>query len=295
MNEIEILNTIENIVGTEFIGDDCAFLKDFGIVVTQDSLVENIHFKRSWCSPEQLGYKSVIVNISDVFASGAIPRYVTISLSLPNNVDNNFVEEFYKGACNALYGAKIVGGDITGSKSDIMVSITAIGDTKNRYISSRKNALDGYIIVTSGNHGSSALGLNELACNGKNIELIKEHLEPKLEYEFADSIATTVKEKYAMMDTSDGLGDALFKIAEASNVKIVVDYDKLPHLSIASYEQVLFGGEDYKLVAAIPKKYLKIIKNAVVIGEVQSYDGIRLDVSGKKYTNYNELNVFNHF
>ena len=295
MNEIEILNTIKNIVGTEFIGDDCALLKDFGIVVTQDSLVENVHFKRNWCTPKQLGYMSVIVNISDILASGAVPKYVTISLSLPNNVDNNFVEEFYKGAVNALYGAKIIGGDITGSKSDIIISITAIGDTKNRYISSRKNAFNGYIIVTSGNHGSSALGLNELANNGNNIELIKEHLEPKLEYEFADSIATTVKEKYAMMDTSDGLGDALFKIAEASNVKIVVDYDKIPHLRIASYEQVLFGGEDYKLVAAIPEKYLKYIKNALVIGDVHSYDGIRLDVSGKKYTNYNDLNVFNHF
>ena len=295
MNEIEVINTIKNIIGTDFIGDDCAYLKDLGIVITQDSLVENIHFKRDWCTPYQLGYKSIIVNISDILASGAEPKYITIALSLPKSIDSNFIEEFYKGASSALNGAKIVGGDITGSDKDIIVSVAAIGSTNSRNISSRANAKEGYIVITKGNHGSSALGLNELLNNKNNYELIKEHLEPKLDINFANRLATSIIEPYAMMDSSNGLADALFKIAEASNVKIISDYNKIPHLDIASYEQVMFGGEDYKLIVAIPEKYKDLFSDASVIGKVVKYDGIRLDVSGHKYSTISELNTFNHF
>ena len=295
MKEIDIIESIKNIIGTEFVGDDCAYLKDLGIVITQDSLIENIHFKKEWCTPYQLGYKAVTVNISDILASGAIPKYVTIALSLPKNISIEYINEFYNGAQSALCGAKIVGGDITGSKNDIIISITAVGTTKNRNISSRSNAKSGYIVITKGNHGTSSLGLAELINNGSNIECIKAHLEPQLELGFANDIAINIDEPYAMMDTSDGLADALFKIAEASGVKIVVDYNKIPHVNTASKEQVLFGGEDYKLIAAIPEKYLKFIKNAVVIGHTENFDGNYLDISGDKYSEYDELNVYNHF
>ena len=295
MKEQDILNTISKIIGNDYIGDDCAYLKDIGIVVTQDSLIENIHFKRNWYTPYQLGYKSIAVNISDILASGAVPKYITIALSLPRSIDNNFVKQFYEGATACLHGASIVGGDITGSENDIVISVTAIGTTLNRYISSRKNAKIGYVIVTKGNHGVSALGLNELINNGSNQDFINSHIKPELEFEFAESIATTVSKPYAMMDTSDGLCDALFKIAESSNVKISVDYNKIPHLNSSTKEQVLFGGEDYKLVAAIPAEYLKYINGAEVIGQVEEYDGIRLDISGDKFIKYEDLNVFNHF
>ena len=295
MNEYNLLKIIKNEIDNDFIGDDCAYLKDFGIVITQDSLVEDIHFKRSWCTPYQLGYKSVVVNISDVLASGAVPKYLTISLSIPNNIDENYIKEFYKGAKNALNGAKIVGGDITGSADKFMVSITAIGSTINRNISSRKHAKEGYIVITSGNYGSSAAGLNELINGSSNQELIKAHLEPSLDYEFSNQIATIIKEPYAMMDTSDGFADAVFKIAELSNVKITVDYDKIPHKNNIPKDLVLFGGEDYNLIAAIPEKYFNKIKNAIIVGKVSKFDGVRLNISGEEFTNYNELRVYNHF
>ena len=295
MKEADLLKIIQAQIGNEYIGDDCAYLKDIGIVVTQDNLVENIHFKRNWCTPFQLGYKSVTVNISDILASGAIPKYITIGLSIPNNLNESYVKDFYQGAIKALSGAKIVGGDITGSTKDIMVSITAIGTTEGRNISSRKNAKPGYVVITKGMHGSSAAGLNELLHNGCNKELIKTHLEPKLEYDFANQIASNIKEPYAMMDTSDGLADALFKIAEASRVSAKIVYDKIPHLDCVNYEQVLFGGEDYKLVAAIPEKYLSKLSDVTIIGKIYSYNGILLDISGKTYNTFNELNLYNHF
>lgn len=295
VNEFEIINIIKNQIGSEYIGDDCAYLKDLDIVITQDSLIENIHFKRDWYSPYQLGYKSVAVNISDVLASGAEPLYVTISLSLPDNLDNEFIKDFYQGAKRAFKNLKIVGGDITGSKSDIFISIAAIGITKGRNISSRKYARKGYIIITKGNHGSSALGLQKLQQNEYDEELIKAHLEPHLEYEFSKAISTTVKEKYAMMDTSDGIADALFKIAKASNVSLIVDYNKIPHIKNINKREVLFGGEDYKLVAVIPKKYFKSIPDAVMIGYVEQFNDFYIDISGDRYHNYSELKVFNHF
>ncbi|MBR6126744.1 thiamine-phosphate kinase [bacterium] len=294
MKEQDFLKIIQELAGTEYIGDDCAYLKDLGIVITQDSLTENVHFKREWYSPYQLGYKSITVNISDILASGAKPAYVTIALSLPSDIDSNFIKEFYKGANDGLCGAKIVGGDITGSKSEIMISVAAIGKTEGRNISSRKNAKIGYSIVVKGKHGLSSAGLKELIDGGKREDLIKAHITPNLEKKFSEFISLNCNDKYAMMDTSDGLADALFKIAESSNVKIIVDFDKIPTNEGISYENILFGGEDYKLIAAVPEE-IALKSDGIIIGNVLEYDGTRLDISGKKYNNYNDLTVYNHF
>ena len=149
MKENNLIEIIKNTLNSKYINDDCAYLEDLGIVVTQDSLVEDVHFKREFATPFQLGYKSIAVNLSDIYASGAEAKYLTVSLSLPKDIDENFVKEFYEGAKSVLNGTKIVGGDITGSDK-IFVSVTAIGVTKDRKISSRKNAKVGYKIITNG-------------------------------------------------------------------------------------------------------------------------------------------------
>ena len=283
MKEQTLINIIKNQTGDEYIGDDCAYLKDLGIVVTQDSLVEDVHFKLTWCTPYQLGYKAVTVNISDVLASGAVPKYITIALSLPASIDENFVEEFYKGAKSALRGAKIIGGDITGSDK-VFISITAIGATKGRKISSRKKAKIGDVVITKGEFGKSALGLKELKNGGKNLELIRAHLEPQLEELFAKEIATQIDCEYAMMDTSDGLADALFQIAQSSNVSID-----------SKIVEGIFGAEDYKLVATVPRKFLKRFTEYEIIGEVIERQDYILKIGEKKYYNYDELGLYNHF
>ena len=283
MKEQTLINIIKNQTGDEYIGDDCAYLKDLGIVVTQDSLVEDVHFKLTWCTPYQLGYKAVTVNISDVLASGAEPKYITIALSLPASIDENFVEEFYKGAKSALRGAKIIGGDITGSDK-VFISITAIGTTKGRKISSRKNAKIGDVVITKGEFGKSALGLMELKNGGKKLELIRAHLEPQLEDNFAKEIATQIDCEYAMMDTSDGLADALFQIANSSNVSID-----------SKIVEGIFGAEDYKLVATVPRKFLKRLTEYEIIGEVIERQDYILKIGEKKYYNYDELGLYNHF
>lgn len=300
MKEKEFINIIKNVLQSDYIGDDCAYLKDLGIVVSQDSLVEDVHFKREFITSFQLGYKSVMVNISDICASGAKPVYLTISLSLPNDIDSDFVKEFYEGAkfaCNPHpdplpkgegENIKIVGGDITAADK-IYISICAIGDAKCRNISSRKNAREGYKVVVSGLHGSSCAGL-KLLLEGKTEpkKFIKSHLEPQAQIEFLEKISKftlnneilrskifchseqNVESKdfaplndflpYAMMDTSDGLMDALSTIANESGVLLEIDFDKIPHdKDLEQFDSwqdmVLFGGEDYGLVAVVPQEF----------------------------------------
>ena len=293
MKEIEFINTINCLVGNEYLGDDCAYLKDFGMVITQDNLIEDIHFKTKWYTPYQLGYKSIIVNVSDILASGAIPSYLTIALSLPDYTSTDFIKEFYKGAMSASFGAKIVGGDITASPNKIFISVTAIGSDRNRKISSRKNAKPGYVVVTKGKHGSSAKGLSDLLNGNNKSEYVNAHLLPKLEYEFSQYISKNIDTEYAMMDTSDGIADALFKIAESSKVKIVVDINAIPRENNVTVEQMLYGGEDYKLIAVIPPEFVP--PDSTIIGSVNHYDGYYLEINNQKFNKYNQLLTYDHF
>lgn len=344
MRELDFLEIIKNTLSkNSFIGDDCAWLKDLGIVITQDSLVEDIHFSLEFSTPYQLAYKSMIVNLSDILASGAVPKYMTVSLSIPNYLDNSFVSEFYK-ACNDLseeFGFEIIGGDITGS-AKLFISICAIGLTNGRKISSRKNAQVGDYVVTTGVHGSSAAGLFLLMKNGKwkmeneekeignrkwviesdfaeqnrldsrftvHASLIKVHLMPTIAKDFSEEISTKINRDYAMMDTSDGLVDALFKIAQASNVQISVDFNKIPYdkeieeiaqkANIDFKDWIFYGGEDYQLIACINKENLdKLSSPYTIIGQVKKKENnhfveIIYDNEIQKISNLEK--TFNHF
>lgn len=306
MKEKEFLQTIKNTLNSKYIGDDCAYLKDLGVVISQDSLVEDVHFKLSYTTPFQLGYKSVMVNISDICASGAKPAYLTISLSLPKNIDINFVKDFYEGAKMAAQNVEIVGGDITGSEK-IYISVSAIGSTKNRKISSRSNAKIGQKIIVSGSHGSSAAGLKLLLDGKKEPQtLVNAHLMPKAQICFSTQIAENAKTNYAMMDTSDGLMDALSQIANASNVVMSVDFDKIPYdQEIKIFDDwqdlIFYGGEDYQLVAAVDENLLKNIHGYTIIGEVlkpKNISGVNINYSDKKeFLTFEQIEnkLYNHF
>ena len=283
MKELDFINIIKNQTNTLLLGDDCAYLKELGIVISQDNFVEDVHFKKAWASPYQIGYKAAVVNISDILASGGKPEYLTIGLSIPNDIDEAFIKEFYRGIQAGSYGAKIAGGDITGGDK-IFISITAVGSTGNRKISSRASAKPGFVVITNGKYGLSSKGLQELICGKNNSENISAHLEPKLNPNFSEQISTNIKTAYAMMDTSDGLADALFKIAQASNCTIEADYI-----------DGMFGAEDYNLIAAVPQDFLKEINDYYIIGRVQEYNNCYLKIEDKSYTKYDELCLYDHF
>lgn len=293
--EKELIKLIKTTLNSSYIGDDCAYLKDLGIVISQDSLVEDIHFLRDKISPWQLGWKTASVNISDICASGAQPKYMTVALSIPKEINTKFVKGFYDGLKSACDGVEIVGGDITAADK-IFISATAIGSDKGRNISSRANAQPGQKIVIAGVHGSSAAGL-KLLLEGKSEpeKLIKAHLEPVAQLEFSRKIATVQTDKYAMMDTSDGLMDALSQISEASGVGIDINFDKIPvDEEIKSFtnwqELVLFGGEDYGLVATVDTP----LEGAVIVGEITKGSGVTID--GQLYPKaLIDKKIFNHF
>ena len=306
MNEINLINKIKNTLKSHYIGDDCAYLKDLGIVISQDSLVEDVHFSKHMMSPYQIGYKSVMVNLSDIAASGAKPAYLTVALSLPKQIKDDAVIDFYEGAKYALENldVEIVGGDITGSDK-LYISISVIGKTLNRKISSRSHAKIGHKIITSGVHGSSAAGLRILQNDLEpDKDLIKAHLMPVAQIDFAKQISEQIQEDYAMMDTSDGLFDALFKIGSASECTMSVDFERIlydPKIKeyFSDYKDlILFGGEDYQIVATVPVELLPSLKNYIIIGEVLPKEDCVIKLNAdNKVEKFNDLSnkCFNHF
>ncbi|MBQ6516063.1 thiamine-phosphate kinase [bacterium] len=307
MKEDDIINAIQQTLHSKYIGDDCACLRDLGIVVTQDSLVEDIHFKRNLITPYQLGYKSIAVNMSDIYASGADPTYLTLAASFPNDITKPYILEFMNGCKDAANPAQIVGGDVTGSDK-IYISVSAIGRLNGKHISSRSNAKVGYKIVTSGEHGSSGAGLYMLVHKMLTPQkFIEKHLMPRPAHKFSYEISSKICDDYAMMDTSDGLMDALLKVAQASNVKMCIDFDKVPYdkeleyLFPESYTNfIFFGGEDYQLIAAVPEYMLNNISDCHVIGEVKEkapdddYVEINYGDRVEKYSSANDR-IFSHF
>ncbi len=327
MKEFELINLIKNIIpeSSKYIGDDTAYLQELGIVITTDTLVEDVHFRLKNTSAFDLGYKALAVNLSDIASDGAIPAYAFVALSLPNYVDEIFVQEFYEGLKELAlrYGVIIAGGDITkGSK--LFINITLIGKTMNLQPARRGNAKKGDIIVATGFYGSSKAGLEILENEANFIKTIpsfilekfkKAHRKPEPHLGFGRIILQNSYTTPAMMDTSDGLADALFKIAQSSSVEIEIDANLIPMdpdlKNVAEIckenplEWALFGGEDYTLVAAIEndtaeklaKKNIPIRKLGKVINVVQK-GFVRIETNSKTVLLTQDIienKTFNHF
>ena len=280
MKEIEFLNIInKNLTNNSLLGEDCAYLKDMDIFVTQDTLCEGIHFDLNYTDFYTLAKKSVAVNVSDLCANLSKPKYILISLSLPPNFDNKNIEQFYKGIndCCRKYNIKVCGGDLTGSKSGIVISICAIGSPykKNQPKVSRSFAKENQVICVTKDYGSSAYALyclqNKIKCSE---QIMKTHLSPEPDIKISKQISNLTCKKFAMMDSSDGLCDALYKMAKASDKTFEIDFEKIPYnKEIESYKDyknlIFWGGEDYGLVFCIEKKdFLKLREKNKEIVEI---------------------------
>lgn len=279
MKELEFLKIINKTLSdNSFLGDDCAYISQEhfcpkGFYVTHDTLVEDIHFSLSSTSAYELGQKAVNVNFSDLAAMCSIPSFITVSLSLPSTIGNNFVENLYQGINDACekYNAKVIGGDLTGSKK-VMISICAFGKKTTEINISRKFAKVGDYIITTGFHGDSAGGLILLNKNIKNLKLTNSHICPTAKVKKAQEIAKLAEsigiKSLAMMDTSDGLADALCRISKESNVCFECNFSDVPvsnelkQLFPNEYKNLVFwGGEDFELLICVPQKlYEKLDK-----------------------------------
>ncbi len=288
--EFDFLNIINNkIDDSSYLGDDCAYLKEYNLVISSDSLIEDVHFSRKYMTPFDIAKKSALSNISDILASGAKPEFMTINLS--GKLNDKFIEEFYESVNETIkeYDMKLIGGDLTTSDK-IIVAITVFGNTKGKNISSRKNAEDGYIVAVSGEFGSSAQGLYNLQNNIKENYFSNIHKHPVLDKEASREIAENTKHPYAMMDSSDGLSDCLFQISTKSNVDIKAEYNKIPKKT-NNKDFVLYGGEDYSLVCAVHPDDFKNLKGFKAIGKCHksSNPKVFIDNIETEYKGYNHF------
>ena len=291
IGEKELINRLSKFMPKNQVSDDCALIKtNNNLLVNNDSLVENVHFTDITICPQDLGWKAVISNISDLLSSGSKKTIgITISLILPSKTEWVWVEELYKGINKALkeYGGIILGGDCSKGNQKI-ISITAFGIQGELEL--RRNACKpGDIILTTGIHGLSKLGFliknknnldNDISLNKRLISKSIEHFcRPKVYPNFLNNLIKTRSNKkikrIGCTDSSDGLIQALQDLAIASKCKAILNYEKIPKINYWPKgdkwdEYYFFGGEDYELVFSLPKKWArnlsKLDKNVYEIG-----------------------------
>jgi thiamine-monophosphate kinase len=306
----------EVIVG---IGDDTAAIEVSGeklLLFTSDSLVEDIHFRWDYASPFQVGWKAMVVNISDIAAVGGNPTYCLVSLALPADTERNLVREVYRGLKKAAskYRVGIVGGDTVRAPSFI-ITVSLLGEVKRENIVLRSGAKPGDLIYVTGQLGSSGAGLACLKTPNWKVKpkisqfLIKRHLmlSPRLvegQKIASSQIATS------MIDLSDGLASDLHRLAEESKIGAVLWEDAFP-IALATeqlakvtgkplLEWVLYGGEDYELLFTVPPNKRKKIEQTVgfphaLIGEIVDRDqGIYLKRREGNRTKIEDRG-YNHF
>ena len=242
------------------IGDDGAVLRQHAgseSVVTTDMLVEGVHFKLEWMTPELLGRKTIAVSLSDLAAMGAPPRAAFLSVAIPARLDDGFVDAFFTGAISLCdrHGMTLAGGDLSSSPGPFVVNGTLIGEVEAGRAIRRSGARPGDSVYVSGTLGSSAAGLAQLlagvtldtATTGTDLDAIRSHLAPMPRIELGRALAQTGLAS-AAIDISDGLSSDLRHICRASGVGAMVEAAALP--TSVSREYALHGGEQYELLFA---------------------------------------------
>jgi thiamine-monophosphate kinase len=272
------------------VGDDAAVIDHFGkqTVITTDLLVEGVHFDLIYTPLKHLGYKAVVVNISDIYAMNAVPTQIVLSIGISNRFSVEALDEFYEGVYAACekYDIDLIGGDTTSSQKGMIISITAIGEVSPDKYVKRSTASKGDLLCVSGDLGAAYIGLLFLE-REKKIYLESPQIQPDLEGE-AYVIGRLLKPEArkdiidffsksdiiptAMMDISDGLSSEIIHICKQSNLGCVLYEEKIPvaeQTKQAAYKFeidptacALSGGEDYELVFTLQQSdHEKIVLN----------------------------------
>jgi len=292
---IEIQNA-STIVG---VGDDAAVIDHYGkqTVITNDLLVEGVHFDLMYTPLKHLGYKSVVVNVSDICAMNATPTQIILGLAFSNRFSVEALDEFYQGvyaACEA-YGVDLVGGDTSTSQKGFIISCTAIGEVSPDKYVKRNGAKKGDLLCVSGDLGAAFLGLTLLE-REKKIYLENPQIQPDLENEkhivgriLKPEARKDIIEFFAeknilpssMIDVSDGLSSEILHICKQSNAGCVLYEEKIPiaeETKMAAFKFnldptacALSGGEDYELLFTVKQDDYETIsqnENISVIGYI---------------------------
>jgi len=280
------------------IGDDAAVLefKD-KVVLTTDLLIEGVHFDLSYMPLKHLGYKAVMVNLSDVYAMNAIATQITVSIAISNRFPLEAIEELYAGIelASRNYNVDVVGGDTTSSNKGLVISISAIGEAKQEDIVYRSGAKPNDLLVVTGDLGGAYMGLQVLErekevfkVNPKNqpdldsyTYIIERQLKPEARKDIVKLLKELEVKPTSMIDISDGLSSEIIHLCKQSKVGCDLYEDKIPldpqvistceEFKIDSTMIALSGGEDYELLMTISQDDFPKIKgnpNLSVIGHM---------------------------
>jgi thiamine-monophosphate kinase len=306
-------------------GDDAAIINSSKeILVSSDMLVEGIHFDMAFTPLKHLGYKSVIVNISDIYAMNGTPKQITVGLAISSKYTLEAIEEFYDGillACEK-YKVDVIGGDITSCINGLTISITAIGEAKKKEIVKRSGAKENDLLITTGDLGGAYMGLNvlqrekEVWKSNPNMQpeldnynyILERQLKPEARRDVIEFLKKCNVIPTSMIDISDGLASEVFHICTSSNVGCQLYEEKIP-IDPQTYQtsmdfntnptvSALNGGEDYELLFTINQKDYEKIKNdpnLTVIGHItKKSQGINLIGNGNTSTPL-QAQGWNHF
>ena len=262
------------------VGDDAAVLEypETQVLVTTDLLLEGVHFDLTYVPLKHLGYKSAIVNFSDIYAMNGTPRQITVSLGISKRFTVEHIEELYAGlrlACE-IYGVDLVGGDTTSSRQGLVISVTCIGDAPKDKVVYRDGAKDTDLICVSGDLGSAYMGLQLLerekvaSAGQKDFQpefagkeyLVERQLKPEARRDIIRELAQAGVVPTAMMDISDGLSSELLHICKQSHTGCRVYEDRIPidyqtavmaeELGMNLVTAAMNGGEDDELLFTVP-------------------------------------------
>lgn len=304
---------LRNISSEKGIGDDAAVI-DYGTdsktLLSTDMLIEGVHFDLGYTPLKHLGYKSVVVNISDILAMNAIPRQITVSIALSNRFSLEAVEELYAGinlACE-IYNVDLIGGDTTSSLSGLVISVTAIGEGKEGKIVYRNEAKESNLLVVSGDLGGAYMGLQILEREKQIFKespsvqpdltdcnyIIERQLKPEARLDVINAFEKLDIIPNAMIDISDGLSSEVLHLCKQSKLGVNVYEDKLP-IDQQTFDRArdnhldptmcaLNGGEDYELLFALDLSYYEKIKDHplfTIVGHfVNESEGCTLTAKG---------------
>ena len=290
------------------IGDDAAVLdfKDKKVVVSTDLLIEGVHFDLAYMPLRHLGYKAVVVNLSDIAAMNAKPTQITISVAVSNRFPLEALEELFDGITYAsrTYNVDVIGGDTTSSQKGLIISITAIGEANQEDIVYRDGAKQSDLLVVTGDIGSAYMGLKVLEREKQVFEvnpnsqpdlenytyLIERQLKPEARTDIRELLEKLEVKPTSMIDISDGLSSEIMHICKQSNKGCSIYEEKLPldpqlisvceEFNIDSTTVAINGGEDYELLFTIALEDFDKIKanpNLTVIGHInQEAEGMHL-------------------
>jgi len=294
-------NLGEGVVG---IGDDCAVVplgENKLMLFSTDSLVEGCHFIKEKISPRDLGYKAVMVNVSDVAAMGGRGRYALMSIAMPKGTDASWFSEYMNGvkeACEEV-GVGLIGGDTTSSKGGIFINFSIVGEVLRGNVKYRKDAREGDVICVTDTLGDSLAGY-EMMMSGKNKgSLVEKHCCPKARFREGEWLGGHSSVR-GMMDISDGLFQDLGRMMKASGYGAEVDIDKIPvsreFIEFAREhdwpvkERAVISGEEYGLLLTVNSveyqslsdEFEKIFSRPLyAIGIVKGGRGVRFIKNGK--------------